>query len=192
MKTSITRSSQTASAPDLRRHVLLVLLALILTTCFAPALLAQEDDTDAAPPPIKAVPKPEKDELAAEPSLKDRTKVSLEFMDGHIAAAEKLSDQHDANGAFKQLGMFEALMDDSVGYLVQKDPNSNKTLDALRKLEIGLRAFMPRLETIRRILPLNCDDYVRKLMKNLREARAKTVDPMFSDSVVKPKAAPNQ
>jgi hypothetical protein len=89
--------------------------------------------------------------------------------------------------------MFEALMDDSVTYLAKKDNDSNKVLDALRKLEIGLRTFMPRLETIRRLLPLNCDDYVRKLMKNLRDARAKAVDPMFSDNVVKqPKPAENQ
>jgi hypothetical protein len=191
VKTSIIRSSKT-SASNLRRNVFLLFLALFLLAFFVPALLAQDDDADAAPPPIKALPKPEKDELAGEPSLKDRTKISLELMDGHIAAAERLSDQHDPNGAFKQLGIFEALMDDSVGYLVKNDTNSNKTLDALRKLEIGLRAFMPRLETIRRILPLNCDDYVRKLMKNLRDARAKAVDPMFSDSVVKPKMAQNQ
>jgi len=158
---------------------------LCICLLIVPAAWAQEDDTDAAPPPIKAVPTTEKDELASEPTLKDRTRISLELMGGHIAAAEKLSNDHDPNGAFKQLGMFEALMDDSVTYLSRKDTNSNKTLDALRKLEIGLRAFMPRLETIRRILPLNCDDYVRKLMKNLRDSRAKAVDPMFSDGVVK-------
>ncbi|MBV9242493.1 MAG: hypothetical protein JO314_10845, partial [Acidobacteria bacterium] len=105
--------------------------------------------------------------------------------DGHIAAAEKLSTAQDPTGAFKQLGMFEGLMDESLTYLEKNDLTQNKTLDALRKLEIGLRAFMPRLESIRRILPLNCDDYVRKLMKNLRDARAKAVDPMFSDNVVK-------
>jgi hypothetical protein len=147
-----------------------------------------DDDPDAAPPPIKAVPTTERNELTSEPTLKDRTKISLEFMDGHIAAAERLSNDHNANGAFKELGMFEALMDESVGYLVKTDTNSNRTLDALRKLEIGLRSFMPRLETIRRILPLNCDDYVRKLMKNLRDARAKAVDPQFSDSVVRTSA----
>ncbi len=184
MNKSINRSSL-RTAPDLRRASLILIIAFLLTLCFAPAVLAQDDDIDAAPPPVKAMPTTEKNELAAEPTLKDRTRTSLELMDGHIAAAEKLSNDHDPNGAFKQLGMFEALMDDSVTYLSTKDTNNNKTLDALRKLEIGLRAFMPRLETIRRILPLNCDDYVRKLMKNLRDMRAKAVDPMFSDSVVR-------
>ena len=189
MKQSIIRSSQPFDGRTRVRSLLLLIFALLL---FAPAVLAQDDDTDAAPPPIKAVPKTEKDSLAAEASLKERTKISLDYMEGHVAEAEKLSNDHDPNGAFKQLGMFEALMDDSVTYLVKKDTSSNKTLDALRKLEIGLRSFMPRLETIRRILPLNCDDYVRNLMKRLRDNRAKAVDPMFSDKVVKPNVAQNQ
>lgn len=176
---SVKRTVETPAA------LIIGLFCLLLILSFVPTVLGQEDDTDAAPPPVKTVPRPEKDELAAEASLKARTTTSLDLMDEHIAAAEKLSTDHNATAAFKELGMFEALMDDSVTYLSKRDTNSNKTLDALRKLEIGLRGFMPRLETIRRLLPLNCDDYVRKLMKNLREARAKAVDPMFSDNVVR-------
>lgn len=190
---TVIRDSRQFIATNLRLTLIIFTFCLSLLVFASPAVAQDDDDADAAPPPVKTVPKPEKDGLAAEATLKDRTKISLEFMDGHIAAAEKLSNSHDATAAFKELGMFEALMDDSVTYLAKKDTNSNKVLDALRKLEIGLRAFMPRLETIRRLLPLNCDDYVRKLMKNLREARAKAVDPMFSESVVRePKAAPNK
>jgi hypothetical protein len=187
------REFQHFLTPNLRLTLLIATCFLSLLIVASPAIAQEDDDADAAPPPVKAVPKPEKDELAAEASPKERTKVTLDFMNGHIAAAEKLSNDHNASAAFKELGMFEALMDDSVTYLAKKDNDSNKVLDALRKLEIGLRTFMPRLETIRRLLPLNCDDYVRKLMKNLRDARAKAVDPMFSDNVVKqPKPAENQ
>jgi len=169
----------------IHRNVILALISICISLVIVSPAYCQDDDTDAAPPPIKAVPKPEQDELASEPSLKDRTRTTLTLMDSHIAAAERLSNSKDPNGAFKELGMFEALVDDSVTFLEKKDTNNGKTLDALRKLEIGLRGFMPRLETIRRILPLNCDEYVRRLMGHLREARAKAVDPMFSDSVVK-------
>jgi len=189
---TVIKDSRESIAPNLRLTLLIVATFCIsLLIAVAPVMAQEDDDTIAAPPPVKTVPNVEKNELAAEATLKDRTKASLEFMDGHIAAAEKLSNDHNPTAAFKELGAFEALMDESVTYLSKKDNNSNKVLDALRKLEIGLRAFMPRLETIRRLLPLNCDDYVRKLMKNLREARAKAVDPMFSESVVRePKVAP--
>ncbi|MFL6374609.1 MAG: hypothetical protein ACJ73D_08095 [Pyrinomonadaceae bacterium] len=174
-----------------RRNIILALMSMCISLAIAPAIFAQDDDTDAAPPPIAIVPKNDKAELASEATLKDRAKISLTLMDGHIAAAEKLSNEHDPNGAFKELGMFEGLMDDSVTYLAKNDTNNGKTLDALRKLEIGLRAFMPRLETIRRILPMNCDDYVRKLMAHLRDARDRAIDPMFSDNVVKPRGTPH-
>jgi hypothetical protein len=146
---------------------------------------SQVDDPDGAPPPVKLIPKIEKDQLSAESNLKDRTKLTLSFMDGHLAAAERLSTAGDATATFKELGSFEALMDDSLAFLQKNDPNSGKVLDSFRKLEIGLRAFMGRLEGVRRDLPLECDEYVRSLMHNLREARAKAVDPLFSDNVVK-------
>lgn len=171
----------------IHRKIILALICFCISLLIVPSIFSQDDDTEAAPPPIRVVPKTEKDELAGATTLKDWTKESLSLMDEHIAAAEKLSNGHDPNGAFKELGMFAALMDDSVTYLGKKDTNSTKVLDALRKLEIGLRAFMPRLETIRRILPLNCDDYIRKLMGSLRNARAKAIDPMFSDSVLAPR-----
>lgn len=146
---------------------------------------AQNDEPDAAPPPIKLVPKDDKEHLAGEPNIKERTKVALTLMDFHLTAAEKHSASGDATAAFRELGNFEALIDDSLAYLNHEDVNNGKVLDAFRKLEIGLRPFMARLEGVRRVLPLECDEYLRSLMQNLRDARAKAVDPLFSDNVVK-------
>ena len=109
------------------------------------------------------------------------------MMETHLDTAETLSTGNDPKGAFAQLGAFRALMEDTLDFLEKRDLSSTKTLDALRKFEIGLRAFMPRLETVRRDLPLNCDEYVHKLMARLRDVRAKAIDPMFSDNVVKVK-----
>ncbi|HTH52162.1 MAG TPA: hypothetical protein VL501_09525 [Pyrinomonadaceae bacterium] len=148
-------------------------------------VLAQPDDPDSAPPPIKLIPKDEKSQLAAQANLKDHTKTALGLMDFHLAAAEKLMNAGDPTGAFRELGSFEALIDDSLAFLGRDDRYSGKVLDSFKKLEIGFRAFMPRLETVRRGLPLECDEYVRNLMHNLRDARAKAVDTMFSDNVVK-------
>jgi len=169
-----------------RRYTLAIIL--LLTACFgAPALLAQEDDTEAAPPPLTLVPKSELTELSQQSDLKTRTKLTLTMMETHLDTAETLSTGNDPKGAFAQLGAFRALMDDTLYFLEKRDLSSGKTLDALRKFEIGLRAFMPRLETVRRDLPLNCDEYVHKLMARLRDVRAKAIDPMFSDNVVKVK-----
>jgi hypothetical protein len=49
---------------------------------------------------------------------------------------------------------------------------------------MGLRQFRPRLELIRRDIPVKYEAYVRNLIIYLREARAKAVEPFFSDTIV--------
>ena len=182
-----TFSAYLNTTPHLRRRYLLVTVLLLLTFACAPTIFAQDDDTDPAPPPLKLVPKADLSQLSEESNLKNRAKLTLTLMEGHLVLAERMSTGSDPKGAFRELGFFQALMEDSLFVLEKNDLSSGKTLDALRKFEIGLRAFMPRLETVRRDLPLDCNEYVHKLMASLRDVRAKAIDPMFSDNVVKTK-----
>jgi hypothetical protein len=54
----------------------------------------------------------------------------------------------------------------------------------LKRFEIGLRKFTPRLELIRREVPLTHEFYVRSLLKQLREARTKATEPLFGETVL--------
>ncbi|HEV7699788.1 MAG TPA: hypothetical protein VGO43_06140, partial [Pyrinomonadaceae bacterium] len=162
-----------------RPILFLVWSALLLVTFYSSQVAAQDDDEIDAPPPLKIIPKNDSSQLSAESDAKDRTRLSLTLMDSHVATVERLATGHEFDLAIRELGSFEALMDDSVGYLEQKDSSKGRTLDAFKRLEMGLRSFMPRIETVRRLLPLRFDTYVRRLMKGLRDARAKAVDPMF-------------
>lgn len=149
---------------------------------------AQEDPLlEVAPPPLKIFSKAERSQLEAKASeLKDRTKLSLELMDLRLDAAEKFAGGREFEAMFAELGGFQALMDDSLDYLNRRHTGSDKkVLDGFKRVEIGLRGFSPRIETMRRELPLRYDDYVRKLMKYVRDARTKATEPLFSDSVVK-------
>jgi hypothetical protein len=75
-------------------------------------------------------------------------------------------------------------MDESLAFLTSQDKDRNKVLYNFKRLDIGLRAFMPRLETIRRDLPSRYDPYVKKLVKFISEAREKALEPMFGNTVV--------
>lgn len=152
-------------------------------------VFAQDDDT--APPPITIFSKEERSRLDAESDLKSRTKLALEFMGTRLAAAERLHAGEDYDGLFRELGAFQGLMDNSLDYLLKRDTGNGKVLDNFKRLEIGLRGFGPRLETIRRDLPTRYEDYVRKLVKYVRDARSKAIDPQFADTVLpKPKSSP--
>ena len=149
-----------------------------------------QDDPEIAPPPLKIFSKAERSQLDAKTAeLKDRTKLSLVLMDIRLDAAEKFAGGRQFEAMFAELGGFQALMDDSLDYLNRRNNGSDKkVLDNFKRVEIGLRGFSPRIETIRRELPLRYDDYVRKLMKFVRDARTKATEPLFSDSVVKTKS----
>lgn len=160
---------------------------LLLTFCFAlsqPAA-AQDDPPDTAPPPLKIISKEERQRLDAKRDIKERTSLALEMMNTRLGTAEKHTATEDFDAMFRELGFFHALVDDSVSFLEKRDASSKKVLDTLKKLEIGLRSFIPRLETVRRELPSRYEDYVRQLMKFVRDARTRAIDPMFGDSVVK-------
>jgi hypothetical protein len=147
------------------------------------SVLAQDDDL--APPPLRTVTKEERISLEAQSDVKARTKLALDYMTDHIAAAEALNEKHDFDAMFRELGGFQGLLDNTLIYLTAGDKNSHKVLDNLKRFEIGLREFMPRLETIHRELPFRYEDYVRRLIAFVRNARTKALDPLFSDTVVK-------
>jgi hypothetical protein len=164
-------------------------LAAFLAAAFAGVFIlaapaaAQDDPPEAAPPPLKVVSKDESAKLAAKTDPKDRTKLSLELMNVRLAAAEKASSAGDFEAMYSELGNFHGLMDDALEFLSSRGI-SGKVLDSYKRLELALRAMAPRIEVIRRELPLRYDPYVRKLMGYLRNVRAKATDSLFGDSVV--------
>jgi hypothetical protein len=153
----------------------------------SPPAAAQDDPPDTAPPPLKILSKEERKKLADEDDIKARTTLALQMMSIRLESAEKHSAAKDFDTMFRELGSFHALVDDSLTFLEKRDTSNKKVLDTLKKLEIGLRGFIPRLEVVRREIPLRYEDYVHQLMKFVREARTRAIDPMFSDNVVRTK-----
>jgi hypothetical protein len=85
---------------------------------------------------------------------------------------------------FVELGGFHGLMDNMLAFLSNSDRDSNKVLNNFKRFEIGLRGFRTRLEMIRHELPIRYDQYVRNLVRNIRAARARAIEPLFDDTVL--------
>ncbi len=153
---------------------------------FLPSLtIAQEQfDTDDAPPPLKIISKQEKSLLDVETNVSDRTKLSLVLMENRLKKAEDFYTRESYVEMSDELGGFSALMDNTLNFLKKNDNGGGKILNNFKRLEINLRRFAPRLELIRRELPMRFESYVRNLIKSVRQARAKAVEPLFDDSVV--------
>jgi hypothetical protein len=152
---------------------------------FATASAQPPERIDTAPPPLKVVPKPERESLDKVKKPSDRTKLALGLMDARLGKAETANTGDDLSLLFTELGIFHALMDDTLLFLDSVHRSTGKSLDNFKRFEIGLRRFTPRLEMLRREMPLTHEYYVRSLLRQLRDARTKATEPLFGDSVIK-------
>ena len=162
-------------------------LLFVLIIAFSFSGFAQGQDVIAdeiAPPPLRRLSPEEKSKLAAETEVKRRTKLTLDLMNLRLVQSENLAKAENYDQMFLELGGFHALMDNMLEFLDKGDKDSGRVLSNFKKFEIVLRGFTPRLEVLRRELPTRYEAYVRTLIKNLRAARAKAIEPLFDDSVV--------
>lgn len=166
---------------DLHRGVL-VMTALVSSLIFASLCAAQSDDV--APPPLKMMSKTEKAELTAKTEPKERVNLALQLMESRLKSAEKDRTDENYSVMYAELGGFHAIMDNTLDYVLHSDSNEGRRLNSLKKLEIGLREFVPRIEGIRRDSPLSFEPYLKKLLKYISDAREKAIAPFFSNSVV--------
>lgn len=173
------------SVPKLLAFHFSLFTFLLLALCaVVPAQDEQFDET--APPPLKMISRIEKSTLDAESNLSERTKLSLTLMENRLKRAEDLSAAESFAAMADELGGFHALIDDALAFLDRSGgaAASGKALNNFKRLEISLRRFIPRVELMRRELPARFEPYVRGLIKNLRAARARAVEPLFGDTVI--------
>lgn len=173
----------TATKLRLRLRFPFLLLCLVFLAANSSAQTEEDHfDPDAAPPPAKILSKQERTQLSAVTNLKNRTKLALDLMSSRLTKAEAFNTQGNFSEMYAELGGFHALMDDTLDFLVKN--SRGEGLSAFKRLEITLRQFAPRLGVIRRDLPTEYDPYVRSLIRYLRDARSKAVEPMFGNAVI--------
>jgi hypothetical protein len=153
----------------------------LFTVC---AVAQDEAPKDAEPPPLKMISKEEKSQLEAQTEIKMRANLALMLMEARLKKAEDFYGQEAYAEMFTELGGFHALVDNTLNFLNRNNNESRKVLNTYKKLEMSLRTFASRLEIIRREVPTKYEFYVRGLVKTVRDARTRAIEPLFSDSVV--------
>ena len=180
----ITRATQRGIVPSTAAASRLVLLGVFMLILLSFSDAYAQADIEAFPPPVRIASKAEHEKLQTAKNVKDRTRLALEMMEVRLLSAEKSAAATDFDGLYRELGFFEGILDDQLDYMIRTDNDSGRALDNFKRLEIGLRLFTPRIESIRRELPLRYEPYVRSVGKALRDARSRALDSLFSDTVV--------
>lgn len=162
------------------------IILLLISHCLFSAASAQPDKPkDLVPPPLAVVSKDEKSRLDAESDVKKRTQLAIDLMDARLLKATELSTKNQYKESLEELGGFQSLLRNAFNFLKRNDNGSRKILNNYKRFEISLRGFMPKLEIIRRDMPVKYGYHVRALMKYVRDARADAVEPLFDDTVLR-------
>ena len=174
-----------------RNSKLFYLLPFAFSVLFCVGVSAQEAaeeiPANLAPPAVKVISKEEKSALAGSSDVRDRTKLAIDFMEARLKKAETLNTSESYNDLLNELGSFTALMDDTLKFLNRNDDGRGKVMTTFKRFEMALRTFTPRLELIRRELPDKFEYHVRTLLRSVRDARSKAIEPFFSTTVVNDK-----
>jgi len=165
-------------------RALIVSFIILITTGLTFAQVEDPMPDDVAPPPLKLISKEEKDQLAVETGIKDRTNLYIGLMEVRLKSAEDLSAQDDFGSALNQFGSYEGLLEKMMTDLNAEKKNG-KALWSFKKLEMALRQHTFRIETVRRLMPFKYGFHLARLQKVVRKTRAEATESLFSDSVVR-------
>lgn len=178
----------------LRTSIYFAFIPVVAFIFLASAAAAQDDKyrVDDAPPPLKLIAETTRKQLSAAKNVKERTKLALELMQSRLTAATAKSEGGDYAAMFQELGRFHALMDDTLAFLDRFSESRNARLSNYKRLEIGLRRMNPQIDLLRRNAPPERERYLFYLSRNVREARARAVEPLFGDAVVPQRQQDNQ
>src|SRR4051812_11979978 len=107
-----------------------IVSAFACSITFTDTVSAQEADALEAPPPLmKFIPQAERAQLASVRDTKGRTRLGLQFTEEHLENAERLTVSQQFAGAATELGIYQALVEDTLLYLRAQAGAKNKDRD---------------------------------------------------------------
>lgn len=176
---------------ELQRALILSTTVFLLAFVCLPSVCAQSQQPQpqptplTAPPPLKLITKEERQQLDQTKDQKDRLKLTMELAVGHLTRAEQLTMQTDFEKAQEEVGMYHALIENSLEVLGALKRDSGKTRDLYKRLELALRAHGPRLTAMRRVTPLEFAVWIKKVEDFARDGRTEALNSFYGHTVLR-------
>jgi len=154
-------------------------------------LLAQQPRSPQmpAPPPMRFVSREERSQLMAARDPKARLKASLDLALSRLTRVEDFTSQRRFAQASEELGGYLGLIGDVRAFCQGMNRDKGSTRDLYRKLEIALRAQIPRLAVVRRTTPAAYAGHFKVAEEYVRETRSDALDSFYGHSVLREDAS---
>jgi hypothetical protein len=172
------------------RRAALLFAALAFVALATGSAAAQTDANaqradDPAAPPLRYVPDDVRRQLDAEAhDVKARTKLSLQFAEDRLTRAAAAIDADRFEEATNELGIYEAIVADTIHFVQASGRTGNKLRDTFKRIDLALRAQVPRIETLRRGLPAAHAVYAKATIEFVRVQRDQALSAFYDDTVI--------
>ncbi|HEX8282590.1 MAG TPA: hypothetical protein VF588_04510 [Pyrinomonadaceae bacterium] len=178
----------TLTRQSARLLILLTLAALACGEARAQEATAQPQPPpreEGGPPPVRYVPVDVRSRLDAERDPKARARLGMLIAEECLDRAAQFAEQDQFVAATGQVGVYQAVVEDTIGFLHRPGRAGNKLRDIFKRVEITLRAHVPRLETIRRELPSQHAVYLKDAIDFVRDSRDQALGAFYDDAVIR-------
>ena len=153
----------------------------------SPASYAQDPGVTPiqAPPPMRFIPRSEREHLATAMFAKDRTRARIELKYSYLIRADGLTTARKHDSALIEIGNYLALVEDAIAFLGGLKRDSNRTRDLYKRLELALRAQGLRLAAIRRVTPAEYAGQIKAAEEFARDQRSEALKSFYGQTVVR-------
>ena len=134
---------------------------------------------------MRFVPRDERSQLTEAKDSKMRVRLSLELADARLTRIEELTSQKHFDQACEALGNYLGLIEDTkyfIGSLIQ---DKNSTRDLYRRVDIALRAHIPRLVVARRATPNEYAIHLKAAEEFARNTRSEVLESFYGNTVLR-------
>lgn len=163
----------------------------IILIVFAASAQAQPTSSQLpAPPPMRFVTRDDRLQLTSAKDAKTRVRLTIDLAEGHLTEMEQLTSQKNFEKAQEVLGNYLGLIEDAMHYVSGMAQDKNGTRDLYRRLDIALRAQLPRIAVMRRDTPSEFSIHLKAAEEFVRNTRSEALDSFYGHTVLREEARP--
>ena len=137
------------------------------------------------PPPMRFVARDDKSQLAGTKDAKARLRLTIELAEARLAHMETLTSQKKFEEACEALGTYLGLIEDAMLSMGAMPREKNSTRDLYRRLDIALRAQIPRLAVMRRDTPSDFAIHLKSAEEFARTTRTDALEIFYGHTVLR-------
>lgn len=137
------------------------------------------------PPPMRFVARDDKSQLTTARDAKARIRLVIELVQARLARMEELTAQKKFEDASEVLGNYLGLIEDAMRFIGGMPREKNSTRDLYRRLDIALRAQIPRLAVMRRDTPSDYAIHLKSAEEFARNSRTEALESFYGNTVLR-------